>query len=97
MTGHISIAVSKNCYNLYDSYGEICVGCGCCSSNKKKRLMSRIELHKRLIKQEQEFDNWCDDPDLRALQERNIAENIAYSMLAIAKYEAELKDGGAEG
>ena len=95
MTGLISIAVNKRCYNLYESYGEICVGCGCCSSNKQKRLEARIALHKRLIENDRTFDQWCDDPDLRALQERNIAENIAFSEKAIAKYEAELMDGGA--
>lgn len=95
MNGHISVQASNRCYNLYESYGEICVGCGCCSTNKHKRLTSRIELHKRLIEHDKNFNYWADDPDLRAIQEKNIAENIAFSEKAIAMYEAELMDGGA--
>lgn len=87
---HICFSVSPRCYNLYESYGMICVGCGCCSSNKKKRLLSRIELHKRLLEQEQEFAEWADDPEVRTLQEKTVAENIEFSKKAIAKYEAEL-------
>ena len=92
MIGHVSIAVSNRCYNLYESYGEICVGCGCCSSNKRKRLEARIELHKRLLKHDQEFDGWANDPDVRAVQERNVELNIAENMKMIAQYEAELRE-----
>ena len=91
MSGHISIAASKRCYNLYESYGEICVGCGCCSSNKRKRLEARLELHKRLLKHEQEFDGWAIDSDVRAIQERNVELNIEHEMKKIAQYEAELR------
>lgn len=97
MIGHISIAVSKNCYNLYESYGEICVGCGCCSSDKQRRIKARLALNRRMLKEEQEFDRWADDPEIRALQEKNVAENILLFEKEIAKYEAELADGGAEG
>ena len=57
--------------------------------------MARIELHKRLIKDNQNFELWDDHPDGRALQERNIAKNIEFSKQMITKYEAELMDGGA--
>lgn len=95
MTGHISIAVSKNCYNLYDSYGMICVGCGCCSSDKQRRLTARLKLNRRRLKEELEFDRWDDNPEIRALQEKNVAANIAFFEKEIAKYEAKLADGGA--
>ena len=96
MSAHISFSASSKCYNLYDSYGMICVGCGCCSTNKQKRLMSRIELHKRLLKEDLEFDQWFDEPEGRKLQEMNVANNIKFHKDYIAKYEAELKAGGAE-
>lgn len=100
MSAHICFAVGKNCYNLYDSYGVICVGCGCCSTNKEKRYTSRLKLNKRMLKEQYEFNLWDDDPEMRALQEKNITENIAYFEKEIAKYEkklAELLYGGAEG
>ena len=28
---YVDAPVRGNCWNLRDSYGEICVGCGCCS------------------------------------------------------------------
>ncbi len=97
MTGHICVGVSRVCYNLHDSYGMICVGCGCCSSDKQRRITARLKLNRRKLKEEQEFDRWADDPETRALQEKNVAENIAFFEKEIAKYEAELAklmDGG---
>lgn len=97
MGAHICFAVNKNCYNLYDSYGMICVGCGCCSSDKQRRYTARLELNKRMLKEQHEFNLWDDDPEMRTLQERNIAENITFFEKEIAKYEkklAEFTDGG---
>lgn len=99
MSAHICFGVNRNCYNLHDSYGMICVGCGCCSSDKQRRYTSRLKLNKRMLKEQHEFKQFADDPETRMLQEKNIAENIAYFEKEIAKYEkklAELMDGGAE-
>lgn len=96
MNGHISVGVGRNCYNLNDSYGMICVGCGCCSSDKHRRNAARLKLNRRMLKEQQEFDGWSDDPEIRAIQEKNRTENIAYLEKEIAKYEAKLMDGGAE-
>lgn len=97
MIGHISIGVNRNCYNLHDSYGMICVGCGCCSFDKQTRITARLKLNRRMLKENQEFDRWDDNPETRALQEKNVAKNISFFEKEIAKYEAKLArlmDGG---
>lgn len=75
---HVDFAVKKKCWNLYDSYGEICVCCGCCAEDKKTRYESRIECLERWIAEKKDFRYWADDPELRKVQERNIAEDLKY-------------------
>ena len=89
---HICFGVKKDCYNPFESYGEICVGCGCCQKDKRKRLKARIELHKRLLQENLEFDGWFDDPDIKALQKRNIDSNIAWNKKKIARLKKELDE-----
>ena len=47
--------VRDNCWNLYDSYGQICVHCGCCSNDKKTRYNARIKVIEGWIWQQ---ENW---------------------------------------
>lgn len=47
----IDEAVNNNCWNPYESYWKICVGCGCCSKDKKERYKARYELCKRIIEE----------------------------------------------
>lgn len=71
---HIDYAVKKNCWNLFDSYGEICVGCGCCSPDMKTRYESRISCLERWLDEQEHFDNWIEG--LEELQEKNRRKNI---------------------
>ena len=61
---HIDYAVKPNCYNLTDSYGEICVGCNCCGRFDKKRIYeSRLNVDKKWLKYYAEQltdENWAD-------------------------------------
>ena len=42
---HICRSVMANCQNLYDSYGEICVGCNCCGRMGEDTMwQARYEL-----------------------------------------------------
>ena len=91
MNGHISTQVKPNCYNFYESYGEICVGCGCCSTNKLERAKARLALHKRILDEDEHFSNWIDDPYLRKQQEKNLKREIALNKELIARYEARVK------
>ena len=76
MSNFIDRPVADECWNLYYSYREICVGCGCCAKDPLTRAKARINVLNRMIGDNETFDKWDEDPDLRALQERNVADNI---------------------
>ena len=78
MIGHICFQVTDRCWNLIDSYGMICVHCGCCSPDKRKRYASRIAVLERWIDGWEHFDRWDDDPKGKAFQERNIRSNLKH-------------------
>lgn len=87
----IDVALNENCYNPVESHGEICVGCGCCSDDPQKRAKARYELHERLLKDRQNFSLWCEDnPELFALQKKNIAEDIRYHTEKMSEYKAQM-------
>lgn len=68
--------VTDKCWNLYDSYGEICTHCGCCSKDPLTRYNARIEVLLRRIEHCEAFDAWIADSSLRAIQETNIAHDL---------------------
>ena len=68
--------VKKNCWNVIDSYGEICVHCGCCSPDKKTRYEARLNTVKGWIRDKENFDLWADDEETRKIQEHNIAADL---------------------
>ena len=90
--GFIDMGVSKNCWNLYDSFGEICVHCGCCIKDKSTRYKARYKLCKRKIEELEQFYAWSDDPDVRATQEKNIKSNLRYFKSRMRYYMKRIKD-----
>ena len=93
IAGHIEISASKDCYNLAESYGEICVGCGCCARDKKERYEARLALHERLLERLKDFDDWAYEyPDLMELQKKNVAEDIKYHKRKIDEYKQALAE-----
>ena len=78
MIVHIDTPVMDRCWNPYDSYGEICVHCGCCSPDKSVRYPARIEFLERRIAENENFEYWDDDPEWRAVQEKNVKANLRY-------------------
>ena len=88
----IDYAVSNRCWNPYESYGEICVGCGCCSKDKVTRYKARYELCRRIIEDLVSFDGWFDEPELRDLQERNIATDLKHFRRCMAYYKKRLEE-----
>lgn len=82
---HMCFGVGKNCWNFYDSYGQICVGCGCCSPNQLERAEARLALCKRLLEEWKNFDAW--DKGHEELQKRNVALNIQHFKRRIRYYE----------
>ena len=91
MIGHIDRPTAKQCWNLIDSYGEICVHCGCCSPDKRKRYASRIAVLERWIDEKEHFDRWDDDPEMKALQERNIRSNLKHFRRMLRYYKWKTK------
>lgn len=86
---HIDFACGKNCWNIFDSYGEICIGCGCCSKDKKKRYESRIRCLERWLKEQYEFDYWIEGCE--ELQRKNIKSNIKYFKRRLRYYKKQLE------
>lgn len=92
MTGYIDFAVQKNCWNLIDSYGMLCVGCGCCLKDKRKRYENRIRCLERWIEEEEKFDNWIEGCE--ETQERNRRANIRWFKRKLGYYRKRLAQLG---
>ena len=88
---HIAFSTRSDCWNKYDSYGMICVHCGCCSPDKKERLTARLDLSLRQLEWERNFSEWADDPDLIELQKKNMKLNQIYWGRRARYYKAELQ------
>ena len=92
MIAFIDEQVRKNCWNLYDSYGEICVHCGCCAKDKKTRYAARLETVREWLEEKQKFDRWDDDPEVRALQERNVKIDVKHYKRLVRYYTRKLEE-----
>ena len=79
----ICIGVSKGCINP-DSYGEICVGCGCCSKDKAIRYPARLKLYQEHLQYHLNFKNWI--VGWKRIQRRNQRLSITYCKRRIAIY-----------
>lgn len=90
---HIDYGVSKDCINL-DSYGMICVKCGCCSKNPnyKDRIIRTIRYYKESMRREKNFDRWDEEERWRKVQERNVTLNILYDKRKIRMYKKILRN-----
>ena len=89
MTIHIDFMTRKNCWNLYDSYGEICVGCGCCSADPKIRAESRLRVCERMLQEQYDFDDWIEGWE--ETQRKNVKANIVYFKRIIRYYKKRLQ------
>lgn len=91
---HVDFAVKKNCWNLEASCYGNCYGCGCCVKDKKQRYENRIRYLKGMIDEEEHFDRWDDEPELRAIQEKNVKANIHFFKRRLRYYTRKLKGIG---
>lgn len=82
-SGAICFRITKDCINP-DSYGEICVGCGCCLKDKSVRWPSRLRMYEDNLQRQINFNNWIKG-SIR-LQKRNRKLNITYYKRRIAIY-----------
>ena len=88
MNGQVFLdqCVAKNCWNLIDSYGEICVKCNCCGGfDKDSMYTSRLRVLRRWLKDDKAK---LTDPDFQtALQQKNIRADIRRCQRQIRYYE----------
>ena len=87
---HICYAVKEKCWNLYDSYGEICVGCGCCSDDPLIRAKARLCVSERRLQEQLDFDDWHEP--WREVQERNVKANIKYFRSRVRYYRRRVRE-----
>ena len=86
---HIDAQARNECWNLYDSYGEICVHCGCCSKNKLIRYKARIEAIKGWIWQ---HENWYKpDKTWEEYQHKNHRKTMRHWRRQLRYYEKKLE------
>ena len=90
MTTFIDSSTSKNCWNLRDSFGEICVCCGCCSSDKRERYKNRLSCINNWIEEEEKFNNWI--PEVKNLQKENIKKDLKHLKRRYRYYLNKLKE-----
>ena len=89
-SGAICHGVSKDCINPA-SYGEICVGCGCCSKDKAIRYPARLKMYERELKKAENFNYWM--KGFKRLQRHNQKTNISYCKRRIAIYKRLIAKG----
>ena len=92
MNAIIDFGIKNNCWNLYDSYGEICVGCGCCSKDKLVRAKARFDVILSQIDRCEHFDGWSNDIGLRKLQEENIESDLKYFRKKLQYYRKKIEE-----
>lgn len=81
MKSFVDVSVSKKCYALMWSHGEICVWCNCCGRIEKglKMWEARLNYHKEELEKSLNFNQWAYDyPDLMRVQKENMKQSIAY-------------------
>jgi hypothetical protein len=83
--------VAKNCWNLYDSYGEICVQCNCCGGfDKDSMYTSRLRAVRRWLKEDKVK---LPQPLYQtALQQKNIHTDIRRFQRQITYYTKKVKN-----
>lgn len=88
----IDTPVKDKCWNFYDSYGEICVHCGCCSKDPLTRYNARIEVILRRIEHCVTFDEWSEDSFVRSIQETNVAHDLKAYRRMLRYYKKKLDE-----
>lgn len=87
----IDTPIIDKCWNLYDSYGEICVHCGCCSKDPLIRANARYEHCLERIIHLLAFDEWSEDLSVRVLQETNIGNDLKMFKRKLQYYKKRLE------
>ena len=82
----LDVSITKDCKNLLDSYGEICLRCNACGRiDPKQQYRNYLEVLHRQQAENAAFDNWF--PECREIQEMNIKRNAELLAKLIAEIE----------
>lgn len=85
---HVCYSIKDNCWNFYDSYGEICVHCGCCDKDPLKRAENRKKVLERWL------DHWqvvLFTEVLDEVQTENVKTNIRLLKSELRYYKKRLE------
>ena len=85
--------VQDKCWNLYDSYGEICVHCGCCAKDKATRYKARVDAIKGWIWEQESW--YKPDETWEEYQRKNRREKMRHWKRLLRYYESGLSGLGA--
>ena len=85
---YVDYAAKGNCWNLWDSYGEICVGCGCCSKDPIERTKNRLRVLEERVEYWKDFQR---KSDLEDFQLENIRKDLHGLKKQIAYYRKRLE------
>lgn len=97
MAMFIDEAPRKKCWNLQAICYGICEQCGWCACDPVEQCKNRIRLLEAELDENVNFDRWFeDDPELIALQKRNVESNIKRIREKLAWYKQKLKELGVE-
>lgn len=89
MGEHICFSVKRDCLNLEESYGEICVGCNACGRlNKATMLPDRLATFKRHLEAAKAAGAV---EGLDEFRKSNIKCNVEYYKQAIREVEKEME------
>ena len=88
----IDTPVIDKCWNLRDSYGEICVHCGCCSKIPSVRAKARYEWYLEWLNHLLSFNEWSDDETIMVIQETNIATDLRRCRAQLRYYKKRLDE-----
>lgn len=88
----LDFAVSEDCINPY-TYGEICLGCGCCSRNKdnRDRVIKTIRYYRERLNEELSFCDWSDKDKWGKIQRKIRDSNVKYYKRKIRIYKKILR------
>jgi len=88
MNSYIDIPARKSCYATLWSFGEICVGCGCCSKDRLTRTKARLKYWEWYLDDSINFDRWV--PGWEELQKKHIRLDIKKAKSQIKYYKKQL-------
>jgi hypothetical protein len=89
----ICFPAHKKCYTPHLSYGEICVGCGCCGKHSKERTKNRLNMYQEMLEEAINFDQWAVGyPKLIEVQKKNQKLNVKYARRHFDYYNRKVKE-----